>query len=342
MCARVVPAVRPVRIPLAGAVPVRRAQAREGGYEADAVGGGDLGGQVGEEGPAVDLAGRAQRDGGPVKGRTGGQDVALPRVRRCPADVPGQRRGDPVGRPARFGDGGHDRGPGAVGDLARPRDRAAVVVQRGVGVGQHGDDGDAGRDAALAEGATEAGVRRTDLRQHPDRDAEEVQQLRVPLPCPEVEEQGAGGVAGLDGEVSGQPRHEPRVHGAHRDVRPVDPRRGRGVQRVAHLGGREHRIERQAGPRAHERRRARMPLGQLPAPGGGAGVLPPEHRTDRTPGRALPADHRLALVRDGDPHEDRVGSPGQALPDRRERGTPQLVGVLLDHAGGREADVDRA
>ena len=57
-----------------------------------------------------------------------------------------------------------------------------MVVQGRVGVGQHRDDGDACGDGAAPRGcASEAGVGRTDLRQDADRDAEEIQQLRIPL-----------------------------------------------------------------------------------------------------------------------------------------------------------------
>ena len=332
---------QPRQDPARRAVPVRRTQSRERRHQAHAVGGRDLCGQVGEELSAGNLAGRAQGDGRPVQSRTARQDVALPGVRRSPAGMPGQGRGDPLRRVAKDSDRRHDRGAGAVGHLARPGRRAAVVVQGRVGVGQHGNHGDPRGDAAVLRGAAEAGVGRTDLRQDADRDAEEVQQFLVPPQRPEVEQQGARGVPGFGGELSGQPPHQPRVDGAHRDVRERGAVSRRGVQGVPHLGGREHGIQRQAGARADLRCRVRMLLPQVRAPGSRPGVLPPEHGAERTPARPLPADDRLALVGDRHPHQGRIRSTGQALLGRCERGTPQLVGVLLDHPVGGEPDVDR-
>ena len=164
----------------------------------------------------------------------------------------------------------------------------------------------------------------TIARQQVARDAEQREQLVVPVQRLEVEEQRPRRVGHIDHVLlaTGQPPDEEAVDCAERQ--PVA--RAVLAQQPFELGRREVRIGNKAGLAADE-------LGvELAAALGGAPVLPDDRRRDRLAGRAVPEQRRLALVRDRDRPSARRRPPARAVGDAR----PDLVGVVLDPARARE------
>ena len=213
------------------AVPVRGAQAGERGHEGDPTVVVDARGQLGEEGAAGGTRGGAQGGGHPVQGRPGGHDVALAgvgrRTRRCATPPSWRSRPAPSARSAV---GTHHRAPGAVGGLTRAGSGAPVLEEGGVRVGQHRDDGHAGREPPVpAGGHTELAVGGPDLGKVATVDTEQRRssscQVRLWRSNRSVREAFPGSVSVLAGELPEQPR----VDGAHRDIRawsaPPDERR---------------------------------------------------------------------------------------------------------------------
>ncbi len=184
-----------------------------------------------------------------------------------------------------------------------------------------------GEEPPSAEPSTtaEPAAGRAHLRQDRHRDAEEVAELVRPPPVHDVEEHGARGVGGVGGEdpaggPPGQVPQHPGVDGAQGQVGPGrNPARS---EQPLHLGGREVRVEDQAGPLADQRE---MPgLGQGPAGGGRPAVLPDHGPVEGVPGGPVPGHHRLALVGDADGLHGPpgVGEPaghlGEGGSDRRQ------------------------
>ena len=146
----------------------------------------------------------------------------------------------------------------------------------------------------------------------------------------EVEELGAGGVAGLDGEP-------PASRAPARRLRCL-PRSGRRTQGVArrsgrapaHLGG-QNMGRGQAGPLA-QRRRVRMLAPATGRTGRGPPILPSE-TADRRPA-LRPTDDRLTLS-NGDPHQDRLG-PGRQHSSAAATTAPTAGSGLAPPAEGRK------
>src|SRR5262249_2106761 len=209
-------------------------------------------------------------------------------------------------------------GARAVGRLrAARRDRRCLLVA-----------GDAFDRQCQAEqlSLAEVRARRPDLRQEFARDAEQVEELVVPVERVERAEQRARRVR-LVGEVVaalGQLPHEPRVDGAEREAAwTVLP------QQPLELRRREVRIRHEAGALAQELGR------QLSAALRRAPVLPDDRVRDRAAGRALPENGRLALVRDRYAFR-RAARGAERLLGRRKHALPDLLGVVLDPAGAWE------
>ena len=206
-------------------------------------------------------------------GRDG--DVALERIGGARAPPPGDgRRQAAAGEHRRLGQR-HQRGAGAVGRLHLARRADGMAEERGVGIAEHGVDRQARRQAAARREVTPkrrvgAHRDRQDLRRH----AEQRAQLRVPCAGGDIEKLRARGIAvvgGVDG-AAGEVEQQPGIDRAGAQLAGRGPFAGRRVliQQPADLGGREHRIERQAG------------LGRQPPP------RPP----DCADGRCVSADRR--------------------------------------------------
>ena len=170
-------------------------------------------------------------------------------------------------------------------------------------------------------------ARADDLGEHGARDAEELEQLVVPVERREVEEQrsrGVGDVGRVHGPA-GQLPDEPRVDRPEGEV-------ARGLaEDPLELRRREVRVRDEPRPVADE------VGGELLAALGRAPVLPDDGAVGRLAARPIPDDRRLALVRDADRGEigRRRARLLQRLAGGRKHGLPELVRVLLDPPGPR-------
>ena len=197
---------------------------------------------------------------------------------------------------------------------------AALAVERGLLVAC--DPADLHRPSeqhSLAEDV----FRSPDTRQQGALDAEDGQQLVVPVQRRERDEQRAGCVRRVCRVhlAAGQLPDEPAVDGAERE--PV----GRVFsQEPLELRRREVRIRNEPRPLADQRGV------QLPAARGGPPVLPDDRRCDCSAGGAVPEHRRLTLIRD----RNRVHVVEPRSLRRREHALPDLLGVVLDPAGLRE------
>ncbi len=178
---------------------------------------------------------------------------------------------------------------------------------------------------------------RADLRQHRAGDAEEPEQLLVPVQRPQVHEHGAARV-GHVGDVhaavgaAGEVPQQPGVDGAEREVAAL--RVGTGAVDVLedplHLARGEVRSRRYAGPLADHL----APAGLVEGSGDpvGAGVLPDDRVVDGPAGAAVPDDGGLALV--GDAEGGQVaGLEVELREGRADHGLgalPDLQRVVLD------------
>src|ERR1700730_18907377 len=101
------------------------------------------------------------------------------------------------------------------------------------------------------------------------------------------------------------------------------------VQQPFELGRREVRVGDEA------RAPADQVGGELGAAGGGAAVLPDDRAVDGAPGRALPEQSRLALIRDPDRGE--IAGGKVCIRERGRRSLldalPELLRIVLDPAG---------
>ena len=255
----------------------------------------------------------------PVDRGGGGRDEALERVAGGARAPPGGGGEDAVrrtrgGRP-RLGE--HERAR-AERDLGGPGLPAAQAEERGLLVAGRG----AHRDA-LDRGVERVGV--DDRRHQGARDAEQVEQLVVPVAAAERAQQRAAGVAGVGDVDAGEPVQQPGGDVAVGQVA-VDA-----VEDRAQLGGGEGGVELEPGALAHPRR----VLAQRLAGGIGAAVLPHDRRVHGLPRAAIPDHEGLGLV--GDAEHVRPHAGGR---DRLARRGDDRLGVLLDQPGRRERALD--
>ena len=198
-------------------------------------------------------------------------------------------------------------------------------------VAQGGRDGGA---LQVAGGLTVDLRGRTDLRQQVLRDAQGLQDLRVPLQAFQVHQHGAAGVGDVGDVPAGQLPDDPGVHGPEQQFTavgsfadPVDV-----VQEPADLGAGEVGGQRQAA------------LGTEPVLAlvttefahevVGAGVLPDDGVVDRLSGLLVPQQGGLALVGDAD-GGDLVGGDVAFLQGFPHDGLdvgPDLLGVVFHPA----------
>jgi len=100
-------------------------------------------------------------------------DVAFQGKGRRIAQAPGQGGGQAMGGDHGFGDGGHQRGAGAQGGLDLARDETALAEQRRMGIADHRQDRQTGRQRTLGAGLAEAAGTGADLRQRRPGNAEQ-------------------------------------------------------------------------------------------------------------------------------------------------------------------------
>ena len=311
---------------------MRRAEAGEGGDEIDAAGVGDLRGERLDIARGLDDAEAVAQ---PLHDRARDEDAAFQRVFRAVADAPRDRREQIVLRGDGLGAGVHQHeAAGAVGVLHHAGPRASLAEERRLLVARDARDGN--RRAEMRCLAIDLGGR-AHLRQHGARNAEEREQVVVPVAGVDVEEHGARGVARV-GDVNapaGELPDKPRVNRAERQLAALGPRLRAGdvIQQPLEFRAGEIRVQHKSRLAADERGLAGAL--ELVAGGGGAAVLPDDGVGDGPARGALPHDGRLALVGDTDGGdviggeaglEDGVGS------DVGLRG-PDFVGVVLHPAG---------
>ena len=159
---------------------------------------------------------------------------------------------------------------------------------------------------------------------------EDIGQLGVPFQAADVEEQGAGCVAGIGGvdRTAREPPQQPTVDGAERHTwtgrdAPLGKQPGQ-------LGGGEVRVEHQAGAGPHQLQVAGG-LERL-AEGGASSVLPHDGPMESLTGTAVPQHHGLALVGDPD-RRHRLIQGGQQIRQGGGDGRPDLLGVVLNPPG---------
>ena len=147
--------------------------------------------------------------------------------------------------------------------------------------------------------------------------AEERAELGRPGPGLGVEEQGTAGVGGIGGvgaavRPAGEVPQDPGVDGAEGEagVGRVEPEAALGEE-PGGLGGAEVRIEHEPGAVAHQGQMTG--LGQAPAEGGSAPVLPDDGPVEGPAAAPVEGDQGLALVGDADGRH-RLAGLGQAGP----------------------------
>jgi len=168
-------------------------------------------------------------------------------------------------------------------------------------------------------------------------DAEELEQLVVPLAGRQIEQHRPRGIRHVRdvSRAAGQLPDEPRVDRpeyelALRKVRPPeDP---------LELRRREVRIRHEAGPLPDQVGR------QLRAPLGSAAVLPHDGAVDRAARASLPDKRRLALVCDPDPGELMRAHARvcQSVRGGAFHSRPDLIRIVLHPAGLRKLLLERA
>ena len=281
-------------------LPVRGAQAGQGGDEQDARV------RVGLAAQAVDLGRRADRlqaVAEPLHGRPGDEHAPLQRVlRRAVAERRRQGRDQPAGRRHGPSPGvGQQERAGAVGALGLTRRQAPLADERRLLVAR-----DAGDRQAVGEVVEAAASGRTRRRSGGFRaiiaagTSKKSQRSSAQSQRAEVHQQGAGGV-GHVGDVpraAGQVPDQEAVDGPGGQLAGLGPLPGAGdvVEQPGDLGGREVRVEHQAGPLGDPGAAVAVPLAEVGRPA----VLPDDRRADRLAGLPVPDDRRLALIGQAD------------------------------------------
>ena len=161
----------------------------------------------------------------------------------------------------------------------------------------------------------------------------------MPLSGIEIVEEGTGGVGGIGGVgiTLRQPRHEPAVYGAGRQLTPFRPSSQLRVlpEQPGQLRSGEVGVENE--PRALAYGGLVAPFPQLSADPGCSPVLPHDGTVDRLQRLTVPDNDSLPLV--GDPHGGHlysVAAATQRLPGNASGHLPDLHCVVLHPAGARE------
>ena len=285
--------------PLHVLLPPRGTKAREGGHDVDAAVVVDRRGLGFHGGGLVD---EFQLVANPLERGAGAVDIAFVTVEVLAQHGEAHTGDEALGSGFRlFADVDHHRRTGAVGHLARPRREAHLSGQCTVAVAQHAGNLDGLGKEPLAGGLAIDGVARQHLGHHASGDAEEAEQVVVPLHGVDIEEHGSRGVGGVGGKglAAGEFPYEPRVDGAHEQVAAFGSLAGalNVVEQPRDAGGREVRVDEQAALLLHHV--AVAFAAQLLTELGTAGVLPHHGARDRLARVAVPHHDRFALVGDG-------------------------------------------
>ncbi len=178
------------------------------------------------------------------------------------------------------------------------------------------------------------------LRQHRARHAQDLQEIVVPLPGVDVEQQRARGVGGVGGVhlAAGQPPQQIAIDRAEHQLAAFGPRprAGHVIENPCDLGAGEIGIDDQAGL-GRDRRLVAFVF-QLGADVGGAAVLPDDGAMNGLAGGAVPHHRGLALVGDAD-RGDVLGADAgllQRLAAGRHRRGPDVLRLVLDPARRRK------
>ena len=315
---------------------MRRTEADEGGNEVHAMAVRHLACErVGLGG----LADQPKPVSQPLDGGAGDEDRAFHRVGRLPADAVRGRRQQAVLRLDRRRPGVEQQEAArAVGGLRHAGFEAGLADERRLLVA-----GDAGyRDPGAEEirlGRAEHTAAVADFRQQCARDAEEAQQLVIPVAAMDVEQQRARGIrhVGRMHLPTGQPPQQEAVDRAEGELAALRafPRAGHVVEQPGELRAGEIGIEQQARALAYEGLGA---VGLEPRAGlGRTTVLPDDGTVNRPAARAIPDDRRFALVGDADRGNVLRGKPGalQRLASGRDGVAPDVFRVVLHPAVGR-------
>ena len=265
----------------------------------------------------------------PLHDRPGHEDAALEGIVHAVADLPGHGGDQPVLGEDGFVAAVHQQeAAGAVGILDRALLDAHLAEQGGLLVADHARDRDAvAADDRLAVLLAAA----ADLRQHRGGDAEEFEQVGVPVQRIDIEQHGPRGVGHVRGvdTAAGQVPDQPGVHRAEAEAARLGLPAGPGdvLQDPVDLGRAEIGVDDQ--PRLLPDLLLKAALLEAVAIPGSAAVLPHDGVADGPAGRGVPHDGGLALVGDAERHDGAVLHVRDGLLHHVAHRGPDLHGILL-------------
>ena len=325
------------------AVPIRRAQPGKGGYQVHIPGVGNLFCQRLHLFCSLDDSEPVAQ---PLDGGTGHKHRALQRIAGHGA-LHRRARADPGHGGQQLVPAGHrglariheHEASGAIGVFRHPGRKTGLPESCGLLVPGHPGNRQRPakqRDPSPAQLAT-AGHH---LWQHRGRDAEQRQQLRVPLQRMDVEQQRARGIARI-GHVplaASEFPDQPAVHGAEGQLALFSPHpcAGHMVQQPLQLGRRKVRVQHQPGLFLDH---GCVPLGaQLVTASGGAPVLPDNSVGHRFTRLAVPQHRGFALVGNayGVNRTRRAVGLAEHLQRYRVLRTPDLASIVFHPTRVRE------
>jgi hypothetical protein len=268
-----------------------------------------------------------------------GQDRAFERIGRFAAQAVGDGAQQPILRRHQFLRGvEHQKRARAIGALGVAGGKAGLSDQGRLLIARHAANGH-GAPQHPGVGETEIRGRVPDLGKTGHGHIEEFAQGLIPPASANVVQRGAAGVRGV-GQMrpaAGEPPDQETVHRPESDV----PRSG-GIARTRHaiqdpgnLGGRKIRVQQQAGLLREFRPRAAAI--EVPAPVGGAAVLPHDGVEQRHAVALVPENRGFALIGDADGGDagPQLVQSAQHLSGRRKHRGPNHFGVVLHPAGRR-------
>ncbi len=317
-------------------VPVRRAQASEGGHEQHAAA---VRHTVGELLRFLRAVHQAEAVAQPLHRGPGDEHAAFQGVMQglIGAELPGDGGQQALLRAHRLRAGVLQcEATGAVGVFRHAGLQAGLTEQRGLLVAGHAGDGNV-QTAQTCHGQRAAVGH--DGGQHGAGHAQQRQQLVVPVAGVEIAQQGAAGIADIGevGRAAAQVPYQPAVDGACGQLATFSAGAGAGnvIEQPSQLGGREIGVGQQAGALLQQRRVAVSR--ELGADARSAPVLPNDGVRQRPAGGALPQHHGFALVGDangGEIAQLRSGT-GQGFGEGGALRGPDVERVMFHPAGLR-------
>ena len=275
----------------------------------------------------------------PLHGGASDVDRTLQRVLGASPEVPGHGGQEPLAGYPRVVAHVHQQEPaGPEGYLHIAPVEAGLAEQGRLLVAEGGGDGDLRADDVGVRDAEDM-ARRARLREHPARDAQDVQEVVVPAQVGYVEHHCTGGVGIVCGvhPPSGEVPYDPGLHSPEEDAAVLGALPGPGdvLQHPPQLGPGEVGVYLQPGLRQDGLPQSAVP--QLLAERVGPAVLPHDGVAHRDPRPGVPHHGGLPLI--GDAHGNTlVGIDpglGQAVCDGLPAQPPDLRRVVLHHAGPR-------